>query len=373
MNPFSYGTVVKEPFFYDRKEECRRIVSTLSGGNNLVLFAPRRYGKTSLVFHAVEELEKMNFVCVYFDFMKIYSRESFVEAYSKAILSKQSNIQKAVKKVAAMVKGIRPSLVFDQAGNPGFSMNFTDDKLSEKTIEDIIDLPENIASETKRYVVVMDEFQEITKLNGDNFEKLLRSKIQHHQHVNYLFLGSRTHLLSDMFNNKGRAFYNSAMLMQIEALPVDDTIEFLKTRFDVAGILIDDQTARYLIGEAGNIPYYIQLLAAEVWQDIIVSSYKQVHKNLIALCAERIVDLKSDYYIELYDRQSAYQKKMLNALAISGDNVFSADYTKRFRLSAVSTTQKALISLVESAVVEKVEGSYFIADPFFKRFLLHYA
>ena len=64
MNPFSYGTVVKGPFFYARKEECRRIVSTLSGGNNLVLFAPRRYGKTSLVFRAIEELEKGGFVCI---------------------------------------------------------------------------------------------------------------------------------------------------------------------------------------------------------------------------------------------------------------------------------------------------------------------
>jgi AAA+ ATPase superfamily predicted ATPase len=373
MNPFSYGAVVKDPYFYDRKKENRRIVSTLSGGNNLVLFAPRRYGKTSLVFRAIEKLEKMNFVCIYFDFMPIYSRESFIEAYSKAILSKQSNIQKAVKKVAELVKGIRPSLSFDTAGKPVFSMTFTDDKLSEKTLEDILDLPERIASEAKRYIVVMDEFQEITKLNGDNFEKLLRSKVQQHQHVNYLFLGSRTHLLSDMFNNKGRAFYNSAMLMQIETLPVHDSIEFLKSRFESAGALIDDQTARYLIEEAGNIPYYIQLLAAEVWQDIIVSTSKKIHKNTIAVCAERIVTLKNDYYTEVYDRQSAYQKKILNALVISGENVFSADYAKRFRLSAVSTTQKALIGLVESGVIEKVEGQYFIGDPFFKRFLLHYA
>ena len=108
MTPFSYGTIVREPFFYDRKEECRRIVSTLTGGNNMVLFAPRRYGKTSLVFRAIEELEKLNFVCIYFDFMPVYSRESFIESYSKAILSKQGNIQKAVKKIALLVKGILP-------------------------------------------------------------------------------------------------------------------------------------------------------------------------------------------------------------------------------------------------------------------------
>ena len=58
MNPFKYGTIVKEPYFFNRHEECDKIVSTLSGGNNIVLFAPRRFGKTSLVFHAIEKLKK---------------------------------------------------------------------------------------------------------------------------------------------------------------------------------------------------------------------------------------------------------------------------------------------------------------------------
>ena len=372
MNPFSYGTIVRGQYFFDRQEECQRIVSTLSGGNNLVLFAPRRFGKTSLVFRAIEELERQGYICVYFDFMPVYSRESFIQAYSKAILSKQKNLQNAVKKLAALIKGIRPKLVFDQVGNPEFTIDFTDDKVGEKTLEDIIDLPDKLASTDNRYIIVFDEFQEINNLNGENFEKLLRSKIQQQEHVNYIFLGSRTHLLNDMFNNKSRAFYNAAMLMQIEALPEKETIEFLKSRFSESGMKIDESVSLYLIQQAGNIPYYIQLLAAEVWQ-YMVSSQKVVNTEVVGYCAERIVDLKNDYYFELYGRQSAYQKKLLKSLLISGKNVFSSDYTKRFRLSATSTTQKALLGLVESSIVEKVDGDYFIADPFFKRFLTRYA
>ena len=105
----------------------------------------------------------------------------------------------------------------------------------------------------------------------------------------------------------------------------------------------------------------------------MVSLQQDITTEVIAICAERIVDLKSDYYFELYDRQSAYQKKLMKSLLVSGENVFSTDYTKRFRLSATSTTQKALLGLVENGVVEKVEGNYFIADPFFKRFLFRYA
>jgi len=35
MNPFSYGTIVKSEHFFDREEECSRIVSTLANGNKL--------------------------------------------------------------------------------------------------------------------------------------------------------------------------------------------------------------------------------------------------------------------------------------------------------------------------------------------------
>jgi len=372
MNPFSYGTIVKGEYFYDRTDECKRIVTTLSGGNNLVLFAPRRFGKTSLVFRAIEELEKLGYKCIYFDFMPVYSRESFIESYSKAIIAKQSNIQQVVKLMASVVKGIRPKIAFDQSGKPEFTMDFTDKNISEKTLEEIIDLPERIASAKNRFVIIFDEFQEISKMNGDNFENLLRSKIQLQQNVTYMFLGSRTHLLNDMFNNKTRAFYNSAMIMQLEALPEKETITYLKTRFALSDISIDDNSARHLIIEAGNIPYYIQLLAAEIWQQI-VSESNVVNDEIITLCAEKIIDLKSDYYLELYGKQTAYQKKLVKAIAESGENVFSAEYARRFRLSATSTTQKAITGLLEEGIVEKVNGIYFIGDPFFKRFLFRYA
>src|ERR1035437_2595603 len=107
MNPFSYGTIVRGDYFYDRKEECDRIVTTLSGGNNLVLFAPRRYGKTSLVFRAIEQLELLGFRCIYLDLLPVYSIETFLNLYISAIGKKQSNLQKLVQSISTIVKNIR--------------------------------------------------------------------------------------------------------------------------------------------------------------------------------------------------------------------------------------------------------------------------
>ncbi len=371
MNPFVYGTVVKGPNFFDRKDELERIVETLSGGNNLVLYAPRRYGKTSLVIKAMESLTSLGFLCIYFDFMSVYSRESFIEVYTKAILSKQGNIERSFEVASKFIKSIRPKLSFDQNGLPEISIDFTEHKISDKTIDAVIDLPEKLSGKKKRYILIMDEFQDISKLNGENFEKLLRSKIQHHANVNYIFLGSKTHLLSDMFANKSRAFYNSAFTINLSALPVKETINFLIDRFSLNNITLDEETASYLIEQAGNIPYYIQFLASEVWQ-YIINQKQIVDKEIINVCSNKILDLKSDYYLELFDRQTAYQKKLLKALAISNTNIFSADYAKRFRLSAQSTTQKALTGLINNGVIEKNLNEYSFDDPFFKQFILRY-
>lgn len=372
MNPFVYGTVVKGPNFFDRKDEEKRIIDTLSGGNNLVLYAPRRYGKTSLVMKAMESLTSLGFVCIYFDFMSVYSRESFIEVFTKAILSKQNNIDRALELTAKFVKSIKPKLSFDQNGLPEFAIDFFEHRISDKTMDAVIDLPERLSDMKKRYIIIMDEFQDIDKLNGENFEKLLRSKIQHHSNVNYLFLGSRTHILSDMFTNKSRAFYNSAFAMNLDALPKKDTINFLIDRFSLSDITLDKETADYLIEQSGNVPYYIQFLASEIWQ-YIINQRKAVDKEIINVCSNKILDLKSDYYLELFDRQTSYQKKLLKALAISESNIFSADYAKKFRLSAQSTTQKALTGLINCGLIEKNGNDYSFDDPFFRQFVLRLA
>jgi AAA+ ATPase superfamily predicted ATPase len=369
MNPFSYGTVVKEPYFFNRRDELKRIVDTVKGDNNLVLYAPRRFGKTSLVIKAMQELENTGYHCIYFDFMTVYSRESFIESFSKAILSKQSNWKKALQAFSTFVKGIKPSLTLDENGNPEFSIEFAESKVSDMTLDTVIDLPEKMADSQQPTIIIMDEFQDIQKLNGENFENLLRSKIQHHEHVNYLFLGSRTHLLNDMFTNKNRPFYNSASIMSIGALPNNETVDFLIERFSQSDITLDKTTAAQLIEKAGNIPYYIQLLASEVWQYALRTT-TTITKKIIDVCADKILDLKQDYYFELFDRCTAYQKKLLKALATTGHNVYSSEYAETYRLSAPSTTQKAIAGLIDSGIIEKQESDHTFSDPFFKWFIL---
>ncbi len=373
MNPFSYGTIVRGDYFYDRKDETQRVVSTLLGGNNLVLFAPRRYGKTSLVFRAMEQIEQEEDVMyIYFDLLPVYSLESFVSYYIQAIEKGQNSIDKLIRILADAVKNIRPKLTFGNNGEPEFGIDFIEHKVSMDTVSDVLDLPEKIARKGKRVIVILDEFQEIVKLEKYGLENLLRSKVQQQQQVNYLFLGSKTHLLNDMFTNEKRPFYNAAFHLQLSTLPRTETILFLQTRFAESKIELTEQDALYLIDQTADIPYYIQLLAAEIWQ-YMINSETRVTPEIIDCCVSRIVELKHDYYFELYDKHSTMQKNLLKALIVSGENIFSSGYIKRYRLSAVSTVQKSVITLMDNGIIDKIENRYFISDPFFKRFIQNYA
>ena len=369
MNPFSYGTIVKGGNFYDRKEECARIINTLSGGNNVVLYAPRRFGKTSLVFKAIEQLEKAGFICIYFDFMTVFSPESFVRLYTKALSEKQSNLNKFAQLFSSIVKTIRLLVTFGQDGMPEFSIDFASSKVDETVISQLLDIPEMLAGKNKRVIVFVDEFQEVSKLNSINFEALLRSKVQQQQKTNYLFFGSKTHLLKEIFNDRRRAFYNSAMQMAIGSLPQQDTIEFLREKFSSSNIYIDDETAKYLISAAADIPHYIQFLASEIWQNMI-NSQTVVTKTMIDESAERVLALKSDYYQELYEQRSQSQKQLLKALTFERKNIFSAEYIKKHRLSAVSTLQRSIKELINNGIIEKKTDEYFFTDPFFRLFVI---
>jgi len=367
MNPFSYGTIAKGANFYDREKDCKRIVDTLAGGNNLVLYAPRRFGKTSLVFKAMEQLEKQGFICVYFDFMPVFSPESFVRLYAKALAAKQSNMQKFAKTFVSIVKSIRPILGIGQEGTPEFSIDFASSTVDETSISQLLDLPESIAGKNKRILVFFDEFQEVEKLKDIHFEGLLRSKIQQQQHVNYLFFGSKTHIMQAMFNDKKRAFYNAASQMTISYLPEKDTIAFLQQNFSKKSILLDEKTARYIISVTANIPHYIQLLAAEIWQyteNNTVITRDIVNKNII-----RVVALKNDYYMELFEHQSKSKKQLLLALCVDGRNIFSEAYIRVNHLPSSATLQRAVSGLTNDGIIDRIGNEYFVSDPFFKLFL----
>ena len=56
--PFEYGSIAENEYFIDRIEDRKDLKTFLGGGINVMLISPRRWGKSSLVKAAMEELKQ---------------------------------------------------------------------------------------------------------------------------------------------------------------------------------------------------------------------------------------------------------------------------------------------------------------------------
>ncbi len=370
MNPFRYGGVVSGKYFYDRVQEVNQLKRDLTDGNHVILYAPRRYGKTSLIIKVLEELKSQGITTVYFDFFNVFDQRSFISQYARKILKQRPfSVDRVLKEFSKFVRGLTPSVRFDDNGQPIFEFNFTSGNF-EDNLADVIDLPEKLAtSGNKRWVVVFDEFQEINKLNGENFERQLRSRIQFHKNVSYVFMGSKTHLLLNIFRDKARALYNIGKLMRLGKIPTGDSVAFVCNRFSEHGIKVTEEVARHILQATDNIPYYIQYLCSELWQQAVETRHS-IDTADVAAALERLFDIQSDYFQELFLRFSPYQRKVLQVLAQGEQAVFSRETATLHGLSSPSTTQRAVEKLLAEGVIQKEDGNYTFTDPFFRQYLL---
>jgi AAA+ ATPase superfamily predicted ATPase len=66
-NPFTFGDLALDEAFTDREDEVRELASDMRNGQNVLVYAPRRYGKSSLILRAAQEAMRRNVLVGYCD------------------------------------------------------------------------------------------------------------------------------------------------------------------------------------------------------------------------------------------------------------------------------------------------------------------
>lgn len=369
MNPFKYGTVVSDRYFIDREKETAQIKDDLLNGINIILYAPRRYGKTSLVMQILNDLKKDQVKTVYLDLFQVYSLESFIRLYASKIMESSGfSMQKAIKSLKSYIRGIMPSMGLDDDGKPILSFSYDSKIPKEYSLLDVLDLPQKLKSKNEKWVIVFDEFQEINRLDGEILEKQFRSIFQFHHEIAYVFMGSKTHLMLNMFADKRRAFYNIGKLKKIDKISDHEMIAHMENEFKKGNFAFSPGIFEKVLAYTDNIPYYNQYLASQLWQ-LAKDEGQNIDKELLDKAVTQILDNQGDYYYTLLNQLTVYQRNVLHAFIREQDNIFSKDYTKKYGLSSVSSTQRALKRLIELEIIDKIEDKYIFSDPFFPIYL----
>ena len=370
-NPFNYLQFATGDQFYDRREIRRDLLSRfLSGQTSVVLYGPRRYGKSSLVGELVGDLERAGIPCVTLDVVKVPSIDMFVSAYATKVYRRLAPVKFEFRKLGTFLKSLRPKMTLDQTGEAGFSFEPSDEQIGAEALTEVLDLPQKLLSGKKRAVVVLDEFQEVKDLlPNDGFERVMRSAIQSHRNVSYIFLGSRYHMLRRMFTDHNRPFYKSAVTIHIDKPPVDESVRFVVDRFASAGKAIARETAERLVAKVENIPYFIQQLGFETFRLVDDARRKSVSPDDVDSAFANLSGFNRDQYEQLMLTLSVSQKKLLIALSREQTDEFGDAYRRRHALGVSSTVNSAKGKLMEDGHIEQSEGKYVVADPFFAQFL----
>lgn len=370
-NPFNYLQFATGDQFYDRREIRRDLLSRfLSGQSNVVLYGPRRYGKSSLVGELVGDLEKAGVPCVTLDVVKVPSIDMFVSIYATKVYRRLAPVKFEFKKLGTFLKSLRPKMTLDQTGAAGLSFDLSDAPVGPEALTEVLDLPQKLLAGKDRAVVVFDEFQEVKDLlPNDGFERVMRSAIQSHRNVSYIFLGSRYHILRRMFTDHNRPFYKSAVTILLDKPPVEESIRFVVDRFATAGKSIAREAAEHLVAKIENIPYYIQQLGFETFRLVDDAHRKSVSSADVDAAHANLSGFNRDQYEQLMLTLSASQKKLLIALARERTNEFGDAYRRRYALGVSSTVNSAKSKLMEDGHIEISDEQYVVADPFFAQFL----
>ena len=370
-NPFKYGKEVTGYQFYDRVRAADELYRHLRDGTtNVVISAPRRYGKTSLVMKVLERFRQEGTRCLHFDVSKVGSVERFCEEYAAAVSALFGGLPDVMRRISDALVPLHPTFSLSPKG---VAVRFDyGDRMTASSVSEVLELPERLAAsaDAATVVVAFDEFQEVAGLSRDvPLEAVFRGVIQSHTRVRYAFLGSKTHLMKRMFGLSSRPFYRSALTLKVGKPPEDESAEFVSSRFASEGIAIPVELTEEIVRVSENIPYYLQAVAGLAFFSVERRNGREVERGDIDFAVTRLLENGEDLYAEILSKLSSCQRALLEALAAEPAAKFDDSYRSRHALGNVSTLHSSRRGLIEQGLVEQEDGRYKVGDPFFARYI----
>jgi hypothetical protein len=372
-NPFVYGEVVPVVAFVDRETELVRLTGDLLAGQKIFLISPRRYGKSSLVHQALRAAQRSGALTVEVTVSSYSSYVAFLEGYARALLGVETRLDKARAWMREMLGSVRPEVRLepDDRGGSQLALSFPAAR-SERDVsrlaQEVFALPGRIAeARRRRLAVALDEFQAIGSFNGGSVEHALRAAVQHQRQVGYVFSGSEPSLMERMLG-RNRPFYKAGPVMRLQKIPADRFAEFIEARFRATRLRPSAGLGAAVVELAGNLPYDVQRLAHEVWDD--VQGGKTVGLDDLHETLKRLLGEHDAIFEATWQRLTLAQRAALRAAVLEeGRELLSGDVRARYRLGGPSTVQASLTALVREDIVAREGSQYVVVDSLFREWV----
>jgi uncharacterized protein len=372
-NPFQYGALALDEAFTDREGELAELSADIRSGQDVVLFAPRRYGKSSLIWRVVQRLVKRGVLVGQIDLMSTPTREKFAERLAKTIHDEMaSRLFKARERLAVFADlRVAPTITVNpQDGSVSFGFDARAARADiDATLEELFALPGRIAAERdKRAALVFDEFQEVVEIDP-GLPKLMRSAFQEQPEVAHVYLGSKRHMMERIFSDANEPFWRSAKQMELGVIEPAAFEPWVAERFEKTGKRVSDEALARAFEITGGHPYATQELFYFLWGQTPAGA--TAGKDSLEQALAGTLRSENAHFGLLWDNLAASQRLVLMALADEQPgHPLTSEFQRRHSLPATPTVQTALGALVRGELVNRSgRGEYTIAEPFLAEWL----
>jgi AAA+ ATPase superfamily predicted ATPase len=365
VNPFVYSRPISPDDILDRDDETHELLRKAVGGHYVRLYAPRKYGKTSLLKRALRDGEAQEgLIPVLVDLYRVNSIADVTIRFERAYARHLKGPIRAKIEELLQRTGLGLSL-----GAYGISAKIRIDPKAEPlaALHTLLDLPTKLEeSGGYRALIAFDEFQDVGKI--EDLDGLIRSHIQHHGDLaSYVFAGSEPGLMKQLFENKQRPLYGSAVPMRLGRLQNPDIADYVADRFAYTGRGVGEGLGPLLETAEGH-PQRVIMLAHHLWEQVPAGQAATLERWVLAHAAS-LAELKPEFDAMWRGYHSAVEQKTLRSIVAGEGSAYRTAILRRLDLEK-STASAAVERLLDSAEIEAADsGKYRVVDPLYAEWI----
>jgi hypothetical protein len=374
-NPFVYGEIVPVAAFLDREAERAQLAQDLLDGQKVFLVAPRRYGKSSLLAVVLDELRARHVRAVSLTVTQHATYRTFLESFAEACL-RSADLGARLLDLARSLFSLRPQITYEAApaGEQAWHLTFEPGRSprdDHRLAPEVFALPGALADRTgDPWVVALDEFQKITDFDGRTVEDALRAAVQGQRRVGYVFSGSEPSLMAQMLRPR-RPFYKAGPLLTLGKIPERVFVSAIVERFGNGGMVMRESAAADLVARAGNVPYDVQRLAHELWDDAVRAAADRIEPSMIEATIARLLGAHRPILEGAWQRLPLARRAVLRAIATEGGRgLLAAETRRRHGLGPKSSVQRAVAGLLADEWIAREGDHYVFVDSLYREWVL---
>jgi RecA/RadA recombinase len=365
---------VDEEYFTNRADELAKITATLREPSaKLLVYGPRRMGKTSAILRAIARHQTEGGVAFLADLSTASTlvdiANRILESAGKALGRKwKDSLQDLVQNI-----GFKLTLTPDPGSGiitPSFDLGLRSAPGDEQqgSLTRTLEAVETLARDKNTTIgIALDEFQEIQRFGGEAAEWQLRGIIQRHQHVSYVLAGSEAHVIERMLD-QGRAFYG--LVDQLRFGPMDEAhlAAWIDDRMTRAGVRAAG-VGQLIIQKARPRTRDIVQVARQCFDTCRTSG--QANAADVEAAFDDVVAEQESPFQSLWSRLTPPQQNVLRAVAADQEGLTTRASLQRYGLTSSGAATRTAGALVDSGSLLKAESNtgYVFDSPFFGRWV----